>query len=228
MSGNCAFFHCHTENKDESEYPIIVTASVDRISLRQRPKEGTDQYLSGQVTWTGTSSMEIRMQCTSADSDKEWLEAYVTYVTLDPHTKKPMKIPAVVPTTETEKKEFQAGAARAAAKKQRRKQQKHADNNADIDAQAKALLEEAGPLLTMPSLANPHSILLPNTHMQNAMIAQPQAQNLHKRVFGGFLMRRAFELSFSNAYLVSLIGMLATHDATDSSASSFSPFATRI
>jgi acyl-coenzyme A thioesterase 9 len=39
------------------------------------------------------------------------------------------------------------------------------------------------------------------THMQNAMIAQPQVQNLHRRVFGGFLMRRAFELAFSNAYL---------------------------
>ena len=34
--------------------------------------------------------------------------------------------------------------------------------------------------------------------MQNAMIAQPLVQNLHNRIFGGFLMRRAFELAFSN------------------------------
>jgi acyl-coenzyme A thioesterase 9 len=33
------------------------------------------------------------------------------------------------------------------------------------------------------------------------MIAQPQVQNLHNRIFGGFLMRRAFELAFSNAYV---------------------------
>jgi len=201
LAGNIAFFHCHTENKDESEYPVIVTASVDRIRLHERPLVGSDQSLSGSVTWTGTSSMEIRMQCTSAGSDKEWLEAFVTFVTLDPHTKKPMKIPALVPTNDRERADFAAGAARAAAKKQRRHQQRQAENTAAIDTQAAALLEEAGPLLTMPSLADPHSILLPNTHMQNAMIAQPQAQNLHKRVFGGFLMRRAFELAFSNAYL---------------------------
>lgn len=203
LAGNIAFFHCHTENRDEADYPVIVTASVDRITLQpdQRPVEGTDQTLSGQVTWTGTSSMEIRMHCTSANSDREWLEAYVTFVTLDPHTRKPMKIPTVVPTNEAEKHDFQAGAARAAAKKQRRKQQTHDDNAALVDRQAAHLLDRAGPLLTMPSLADPHSILLSHTAMQNAMIAQPQAQNLHKRVFGGFLMRRAFELAFSNAYI---------------------------
>jgi acyl-coenzyme A thioesterase 9 len=37
--------------------------------------------------------------------------------------------------------------------------------------------------------------------MQNAQIAQPQVQNLHSRIFGGFLLRRAFELGFANAYL---------------------------
>jgi acyl-coenzyme A thioesterase 9 len=142
------------------------------------------------------------MQCLSAGSDQAWLEAYVTFVTLDPHTKKPMKIPAIVPTTDEERKAFQAGAARANAKKIRRKQQKHTAADAtDIEQQAAQLLERAGPLLTMPSLADPHSILLSHTAMQNAMIAQPQAQNLHHRVFGGFLMRRAFELAFSNAYL---------------------------
>lgn len=202
LAGNIAFFHVHTENRAEEDYPVIVTASVDRIRLHQRPLEGSDQHLSGQVTWTGTSSMEIRMQCTDAGSDQEWLEAYVTFVTLDPRTKKPMLIPAVEPVTDEEKVEFAAGAARAAAKKTRRKQQQPASNDSLIvDAKAAALLAEAGPLLTMPSLADPHSILLKDTAMQNAMIAQPQVQNLHNRVFGGFLMRRAFELAFSNAYL---------------------------
>ena len=203
LAGNIAFFHCHTENQDESDYPVIVTASVDRIFLQpeQRPAKGMDQTLSGQVTWTGTSSMEIRMQCISAGSDQAWLEAYVTFVTLDPHTKKPMKIPAIVPTNDEERNAFQAGAARANAKKMRRKQKHSVADTTDIEQQATLLLERAGPLLTMPSLADPHSILLSHTAMQNAMIAQPQAQNLHHRVFGGFLVRRAFELAFSNAYL---------------------------
>jgi acyl-coenzyme A thioesterase 9 len=206
LAGNIAFFHVHTESLPEEQYPVIVTASVDRIRLHQRPLEGSDQHLSGQVTWTGTSSMEIRMMCTDAGSNQQWLEAYVTFVTLDPVTKKPMRIPELVPVTDEEKAAFRAGEARAEAKRKRRKKQLLSDGGAGtgsdkIDTTAKALMAEAGPLLTMPSLADPHSILLKDTTLQNAMIAQPQTQNLHNRIFGGFLMRRAFELAFSNAYL---------------------------
>jgi acyl-coenzyme A thioesterase 9 len=202
LAGNIAFFHVDNANASndsdvKEQHPVIVTASVDRIRLRQRPTMDSDQHLSGQVTWTGTSSMEICMQCTG--NDTEWLQAYVTFVTLDPVTKKPTAIPAVQPQTDQEIASFQAGAARAAAKKKRRHQKKTV--SADTDDLADALLAEAGPLLNMPSLADPHSILMDATKMQNAMIAQPQVQNLHNRIFGGFLMRRAFELAFSNAYV---------------------------
>lgn len=207
LAGNIAFFHVDSdeaESDGQNLHPIIVTASVDKISLRERPNAGSNQRLCGQVTWTGTSSMEIRMKCIEEGTDHEWLDAYVTFVTLDPITKKPVQIPPVLPTTPEEQSNFDAGAARAAAKKRRRKMQHHnpfGSDNDEITEMAKSLLVEAGPLLNMPSLADPHSILMKNTKMQNAAIAQPQAQNLHNRIFGGFLMRRAFELAFSNAYI---------------------------
>ena len=59
----------------------------------------------------------------------------------------------------------------------------------------------AGPLLRMPSLADPNTVLMDQTTQSNAMVAQPQARNLHDRIFGGFLMRRAFELAFATAYM---------------------------
>lgn len=202
LAGNIAFFHVQTSlADDDAEYPVIVTASVDRIRLHRRPKSGVDQLLSGQVTWTGTSSMEIRMQCVDAGSEDPWLEAYVTFVTLDPVTSAPMKIPAVVPQTDLEKQRFEAGAQRAAVKKQRRKRQQEIVIDRNIETKAAALMKQAGPLLTMPSLADPHSILIKDTAMQNAMIAQPQVQNLHRRIFGGFLMRRAFELAYATTYV---------------------------
>jgi acyl-coenzyme A thioesterase 9 len=152
--------------------------------------------------------MEIRMQCTCIGTMYEWLEAYVTFVTLDPHTKKPIRIPAVLPTTEKEKTSFAAGASRAAYRKERRKlhlpqvaSSPSSMESSEVDTIASQLMIEAGPLLTMPSLADPHAILLKDTVMQNAMVAQPQSSNLHNRVFGGYLIRRAFELAFSNAYL---------------------------
>ena len=62
-------------------------------------------------------------------------------------------------------------------------------------------MNEAGPLLNMPSLANPHSILVGQTELQNAEIAQPQVRNLANQIFGGFLMRRAYELAYTTAYV---------------------------
>eukprot|EP00465_Bigelowiella_longifila_P004359 CAMPEP_0185275262 /NCGR_PEP_ID=MMETSP1359-20130426/53686_1 /TAXON_ID=552665 /ORGANISM="Bigelowiella longifila, Strain CCMP242" /LENGTH=164 /DNA_ID=CAMNT_0027868545 /DNA_START=15 /DNA_END=509 /DNA_ORIENTATION=+ len=41
------------------------------------------------------------------------------------------------------------------------------------------------------------------TALSNALTCQPQAQNIHGRIFGGFLMRRAFELAHATAQLFS-------------------------
>ncbi|KAJ6390088.1 hypothetical protein OIU77_024330 [Salix suchowensis] len=52
----------------------------------------------------------------------------------------------------------------------------------------------------MPALADRDSILLRDTRLENSLICQPQQRNIHGRIFGGFLMHRAFELAFSTAY----------------------------
>jgi acyl-coenzyme A thioesterase 9 len=39
-----------------------VTAAVDAIHLSKRLKIDTDVTMSGQVVWTGSSSMDIRME----------------------------------------------------------------------------------------------------------------------------------------------------------------------
>ena len=40
-----------------------------------------------------------------------------------------------------------------------------------------------------------------DTGLSNALIAQPQQRNTAGRIFGGFLMRRAYELAFATAYV---------------------------
>ncbi|CAB9512878.1 Acyl-CoA thioesterase [Seminavis robusta] len=201
LAGNIAFYHVRNED-NAVEHPLIVTASVDRIRLRKEsPTMPCDQVLSGRVTYVGTSSMEIRMHCTSAEDTDPWLEAFFTFVTLDPTTKKPMLITPLKPQSPQEQADFDAGAQRAALKKQRRKQEKEGAHQ--IPPHAEALLRQARPvLLNMPSLASGGAdITMAATSMQNALMAQPQSRNLHNRIFGGFLMRRAFELAFANAYV---------------------------
>ena len=213
LAGNIAFNHVVHEGSDL--LPLIVTAGVDRIRMRRRPNIDADQYLSGKVTWVGSSSMEIRMRITDgggggADGGggggSEWLEAYFTFVTLHPDTKKAIGIPPLIPETDEERAHFELGAVKAQARKEARRNKAElgrplSEQSLKIDARAKRLLEEAGPLLQMPSLAEPNTMLISQTLQSNAMVAQPQARNLHDRIFGGFLMRRAFELAFATAYL---------------------------
>ena len=200
LAGNIAFNHVEGN-------PLIVTAGVDRIRLRRRPDINVNQYLSGKVTWVGSSSMEIRMKISAnQDGSDEWLEAYFTFVTLHPTTKTAIKVSPLIPETDEERVHFELGAVKAQAKRAARKNKIEigrplSDESLKIDTRAAKLLEEAGPLLKMPSLANPNTILIDQTAQGNAMVAQPQARNLHDRIFGGFLMRRAYELAFATAYL---------------------------
>ena len=43
--------------------------------------------------------------------------------------------------------------------------------------------------MDLPALAAGDAVLMPATALSNTFICQPQQQNMHGRVFGGFLMR---------------------------------------
>ena len=122
---------------------------------------------------------------------------------MDPKTKRPMKIPPLDPQTWLEKDQFEAGKRRAQLRKELRKKQKNFETPLDpeIEKVAMGLLKEAGPLKNVPSLANPKSILMEQTKLQNCELAQPQTANLANQIFGGFLMRRAFDLAYATAYV---------------------------
>ncbi|VEU40019.1 unnamed protein product [Pseudo-nitzschia multistriata] len=114
-----------------------------------------------------------------------------------------MRIPPLDPQTWLEKDQFEAGARRAQLRKEGRKKLKNFETPLDpeIEKVAVGLLREAGPLKNIPSLANPKSILMEQTKLQNCELAQPQTANLANQIFGGFLMRRAFDLAYATAYV---------------------------
>ncbi len=53
---------CSDDGKLDTRPPMLVTASVDAIQLRKRLAIETDMTVHGQVVWTGSSSMDIRME----------------------------------------------------------------------------------------------------------------------------------------------------------------------
>lgn len=186
---------------------LLVTASVDKISMKKPLFVEKDLMMRGAVAWVGRSSMEIRMEIIQPNggrTEKEdvALVANFTFVARDSETKKAAPVNQLVPETEEEKRLYALGEARNELKKQQRKQGIPDASKDEVDKQRlKDILFEGRILCDMPALADRDAVLIRHTKLENAIICQPQQRNMHGRIFGGFLMRRAFELAFSTCYV---------------------------
>lgn len=87
----------------------VVTAAVDNLTFHRPIKLGELVNLRALVTWTGRTSMEIRVTVhaeNTATGDIQLAnEAFFTFVALD-HRGKPVPIPTLRLETETEKQMF--------------------------------------------------------------------------------------------------------------------------
>ncbi|KAK7400665.1 hypothetical protein VNO78_11912 [Psophocarpus tetragonolobus] len=203
LAGTVAFKHC--SNEDGTARPLLlVTASVDKMVLKKPIHIDGDLTITGVVTWVGRSSMEIQLELTQSAqgnpniSNSPALVANFTFVARDSTTGKAVAINQISPESEQERLLWEEAEERNKLRKKQKEQQKHGDN--EDTTRLNVLLAEGRIFSDMPALANRDSILMENTCLQNAFICQPQQRNIHGRIFGGFLMRRAFELAFSTAY----------------------------
>ena len=117
----------------------------------------------------------------------------------DSKTGKAAPVNRLSPETEKEKLLFEEAEARSKLRKRKNVEEKKEIQNGEVN-RLEALLAEGRIFCDMPALADRNSILLRDTCLENSLICQPQQRNIHGRIFGGFLMHRAFELAFSTAY----------------------------
>ncbi|XP_050203958.1 acyl-coenzyme A thioesterase 2, chloroplastic-like [Mercurialis annua] len=204
LAGTISYKHCC--NEDGMTRPILlVTASVDKMVLNKPIRVDTDLKIAGAVTWVGRSSMEIQLEVTQSTEgtsdthDSLALVANFTFVARDSKTGKSAPVNQISPETEQEKSLWEEAEERNKLRKQKRAESKLDTYDRDME-RLKALLAEGRVFCDMPALADRDSILIKDTCHQNSLICQPQQRNIHGRIFGGFLMRKAFELSFSTAY----------------------------
>ncbi|PRQ46052.1 putative thiolester hydrolase [Rosa chinensis] len=204
LAGTIAYKHCC--NEDGTTRPLLlVTASVDKMVLKKPIRDDIDLSLVGAVAWVGRSSMEIQLHVTQStdgtpsSSESVALIANFTFVARDSKTGKSAPVNQITPETEKEKLLWEA-----ADKRNEMRKKKRGEHKIDIEDKDKnrlnALLAEGRVFCDMPALADRDSILIRDTCLQNSFICQPQQRNIHGRIFGGFLMRRAFELAFSTTY----------------------------
>ena len=127
------------------------------------------------------------------------LTADFIFVARDYKTNKAAPVNRLSPETEQEKLLFEEAEARNNLRKRKRGGERRDFKNGEVN-RLEALLAEGRIFCDMPALADRESILLRDTCLENSLICQPQQRNIHGRIFGGFLMHRAFELAFSTAY----------------------------
>eukprot|EP00892_Ulva_mutabilis_P002977 jgi/Ulvmu1/12680/UM094_0037.1 len=208
MAGNIAFVH--TDDGDKATIPpMLVTAAVERIQMLYPVAFADDVVLSGQVVYTGSSSLDIRLTLGQAHRPDPSIIALVTFVARDPQTGKATRVNPLVPQTEQEVQWFEERAEVARQRKAARKAaggpegplERGSAQAATQRAWARRLLTEARAMKTMPGLAAGDALLMDSTRLSNTFTCQPQQRNMHGRVFGGFLMRRAYELAFATVHM---------------------------
>ncbi|KAF9437776.1 hypothetical protein BGZ76_011162 [Entomortierella beljakovae] len=206
LAGAIAYKHADDGKSDTSSL-YIVTASVDRIDLL-KPLEVNDIRLSGHVSYVGYSSMEIFMKIEEASADKPdqrgdtILVARFTMVARDSLTGLAAQVNPMLLKTDTEKMLFQAG--------ENHKARKRLATDSSLTKrpptqEERFLIHDI--FLEYSEYDNPDSKSkkpenvewMADTKMSAVHIMQPQDRNIHDKIFGGHLMRLAYELAFCNA-----------------------------
>lgn len=115
MAGIVAIRHCNAN---------ITTAAIDNLQFKAPAFTGDLVVLVGRITYTGTTSMEVRV-----DTYREMLDgtrhvinrAYVVMVAIDGEGR-PMEVPELVVETEAEQMEWDTALKRQEIRKNRRRE----------------------------------------------------------------------------------------------------------
>uniref|UniRef100_H2YQG1 HotDog ACOT-type domain-containing protein n=1 Tax=Ciona savignyi TaxID=51511 RepID=H2YQG1_CIOSA len=184
----------------------IVTAMVDEIKIHHDHIDPTvDIIMAGHVTWTGRSSLEISMWL--EQNGEKVVDAEFVMVARDSESKRQSLIHPLEVTTEEESKLFELGNQH---KKQRlmEAQESLFENPPTIDE--RQLVHQIFLKTLNPRSKSFRSRILPegslwmdSTRLKNAVVCFPEKRNIHNKVFGGYLMRKAFELAWANACVFS-------------------------
>ena len=93
----------------------VVTAGIDRVDFREPVRVGDMVKLTSKVTWTGRTSMEVKITVKRENPGTGEIvqtnEAFMTMVALD-KSGKPSPVPQLEPETGEEKKDFREAADR--------------------------------------------------------------------------------------------------------------------
>uniref|UniRef100_A0A2I3RFM4 Acyl-CoA thioesterase 9 n=1 Tax=Pan troglodytes TaxID=9598 RepID=A0A2I3RFM4_PANTR len=184
----------------------IVTALVDKIDMCKKslsPEQ--DIKFSGHVSWVGKTSMEVKMQMFQLHGDEfcPVLDATFVMVARDSENKGPAFVNPLIPESPEEEELFRQG--------ELNKGRRIAFSSTSLlkmapSAEERTTIHEMFLSTLDPKTISFRSRVLPsnavwmeNSKLKSLEICHPQERNIFNRIFGGFLMRKAYELAWATA-----------------------------
>ncbi|KAJ3051582.1 Acyl-coenzyme A thioesterase 9, mitochondrial [Rhizophlyctis rosea] len=211
LAGSIAYLHCE-DGRNDTPPLTIVTASVDSIDMTRSVPPDADLKLSGFVSHVGSSSMEISMKVETVPDGEIILSALFTMVARNPVTYKAESVNRLVVESAEEKEIFNAAA--------ERKESKQVARQMELTKRPPSVEEMYlihNMYLSNRSIDASHLpddvVCMKDAKQQSLVMCMPQDRNIHNNIFGGYLMRLAFELAYSTAMMytrsprVSLVAM---------------------
>lgn len=208
MAGSVAYCHAlgqkdisviSSNQNFDSKGITIVTAGVDYIRLYNPIQTNKDLKLQGKVIYVGRSSMEVFITADVMNGvPLRAIEANFTMVARNQENKA-ISVPSLEPVTE----EDQYLNSKSIQNRARRQYNSltslelHPPNKTELFLIHKIFLKQK------KSGMGPDEVSMASTYHKNVMLMHPQKRNIHGKVFGGYLMRLAYEQAWTSAYLFS-------------------------
>ena len=193
MAGNVA--HAHADDNNPHTRPLhIVTACVDRIDLLRKFPLNIDLVVQGSVGYVGTSSMYINVFIAPKDRmNEKILTSAFMMVARDANTNKSAPVNRLNIETEEEKILWKEGEDAKQIKKRERAQSLLTNPPTPHE------LESLHQMHFSSNENNGKIVSVKDTALSSVTVTQPQERNTKDKIFGGYLMRKAYELGMATA-----------------------------
>ncbi|KAI0063018.1 Thioesterase/thiol ester dehydrase-isomerase [Artomyces pyxidatus] len=208
LAGSIAYKHIlgpsvETLGKISEHGFYIVTAAVDRLDMLAPLSPVRDLRLSGHVIYVGKSSIEVvvKMEALEKGQEKTLMLGRFTMVCRDAFTHKAHAVNELKLSTPEEEALFAIGDLH------RKRRHSLAQRSLHLvpPSPSEALTLHSFALKYGNELKNDlpsgERVWMDDTKLERTMLMFPQERNVHQKIFGGFLMRLAYELGFTTSRL---------------------------
>jgi len=173
----------------------IVTAACDRIDLTGALPSTSDLQLLVSVNWVGRSSLEVGIRISSGNENNWRRVARAFFIMVARREGLAAAVNPLSPKSPEELRRFKEGQER---QRLRREMSRHNIMTVAPNEQESELLHSLFLRIRQGKLKGAS---MAETLRQSTRLMHPQFRNIHNKIFGGYLMREAFELAWNITYL---------------------------